>query len=89
MSIEFAEITISKQEELLSELKDIKKLLRQVIRVQTPTASHHKEYNYPTLPLQSLEEINLTESCIQDRGQYNFLVFTFNKIYGNYLPPNF
>ena len=68
----------TKQEEILSEIKDLKTLLFQFIATQktVPTAnlSNLSAVPIPILPLKSKEELDETEKYLLDEGRFNNFV---------------
>lgn len=71
--VAFKIVVIEKQEELLSEVKEVKKFLRQLVvqNQDPPPAFDHK---YPLLPLQNEEEFKLAEKIIVEEDQFKHLV---------------
>ena len=71
----FQEECITKIEELKAELRDVKDLLRRVLEGLS-TNSIPTDHTYPTLPLRSKEELQQTETKLQDQHQFGLLVRT-------------
>lgn len=80
--IGFTETIVGKLEEVLSDLKDVRRHNRKLLTLLNPaTASAGLDHKYPSLPLKTTDELRETEEYIKDPEQFNKLVRQQSKIF--------
>ncbi|KAK4882150.1 hypothetical protein RN001_005469 [Aquatica leii] len=75
----FKTISLQRDEEILFELKEIKKLLRSVINDNNKRGQKSTVHTYGPLPLKTKEELEKTEQIIKDKEEYNLLVLELKR----------
>jgi len=73
--IAFQEISLTKQEEIIREIRDLKDLFRNVMKTQSSEDQvFARDHKYPTLPLRTEIELREAEVAIREESQFLKLV---------------
>jgi hypothetical protein len=72
---------LENQEKILYEVKEMKKLLREVLCKETTSSAPGNSIKYPLLPLQTIEELKEAEATIVNEEQFKILVNCRNFVY--------